>query len=265
MPPLPSSTNKIDQLVSSPSIQRGTEFRRTSASDISSVGAGTPLGWQTSETTPSGLTVRVPAASTPGSSGKRRGRPVGSVNKIKTPEDRSPKRRGRPVGSTNRPSSLRKSHVPPEDGLRVFVEPGKAKETGSVKTYLDPNDDEAESEGHERSSSKRPKRWSEESPPQPSSPVYQVYPCQWEDCVAELHNLDTLRKHVFKLHAKTSHACRWHGCAVEEEATESLEALQNHLEKDHFGPLAWRLGDGPRIEGGSDGESLASVREIARL
>ena len=271
---LPGSANKIDQLVSSPSTQRATEFRKNSVGDLSSVdaGASTPLSWQTAETTPSGLAVQVAATSTPGSSGRRRGRPPGPGRIFRTPMDAGPRRRGRPFGSTNKPSSLRKSHVPPEDGLRVFVEPSPAKESSCVKTYLDPNDVDDEAEGgagyHERASSKRPKRWSEDSPPQPSSPVYHVYACEWGSCCAELHNLETLRKHVFKLHANKTgeYACRWQGCEEEDDdAMESVEALKGHLEKAHFVPLAWRLGDGPRTEEGSDGESFASVREIARL
>ena len=281
MPPTFSvSKNRIDQL-SSPYAQTASSIRRTPTTNAIDAAAATPVSWQTSQTTPSGLTVRVPT-STPGSRGKRRGRPLGSLNRPKD-EDATPKRRGRPVGSVNKSSSLRKAHAPPKDGLKVLVEPSSTNSNYGVKIYRDPNDsdgaavdieDEANgdvgADAHERSSSKRAKRCNQASPPPPSEPVYQVYRCEWQGCSAELHNLDTLRKHVFKLHYQEGD-CKWADCggligveAGEEEA-ESFEHLRHHLERVHLRPLAWTLGDGPRVEkGGSDGERSASVQVVER-
>lgn len=49
------------------------------------------------------------------------------------------------------------------------------------------------------------------------SPSYQIYKCHWENCPAELHNLDTLRKHVHKQHRERlgqgpPYPCRWADC-----------------------------------------------------
>ena len=181
-------------------------------------------------------------------------------------------------------SSLWKAHVPPEDGLKVFVEPSSANASSGVRTYHDPNDsdgatvdieDEANgdvgADAQHRSSSKRAKRWNQASPPPPSEPVYQIYRCEWRGCGAELHNLETLRKHVFKLHHREGD-CKWEGCegmiGIEagEEEGESFERLRGHLEVQHLRPLAWKLGDGPRVERGegSDGERSASVQVVER-
>jgi len=92
-----------------------------------------------------------------------------------------------------------------------------------------------------------------------------VYKCQWQNCTAELHNLETLRKHVDKLHGKVAaHGgwdCLWRGCGekvtVRDKAS-GQDKIQHqhldfsdrnrwteHLEIRHFGPLAWTKGDGP--------------------
>ncbi|KAK5136628.1 hypothetical protein LTR08_002642 [Meristemomyces frigidus] len=96
-------------------------------------------------------------------------------------------------------------------------------------------------------------------------PKYQVWMCKWEGCRAELHNLETLKKHVVKLHGKPTeeggmYECLWQGC---EAATElaggkgkgrasgvaefaSMEGWVGHVDQAHLQPVAWELGDGPR-------------------
>ncbi|PVI08539.1 hypothetical protein DM02DRAFT_5167 [Periconia macrospinosa] len=92
-------------------------------------------------------------------------------------------------------------------------------------------------------------------------PGYKSFKCKWQGCVAELHNLETLRKHVFKVHRKESPSgmleCSWNDCAdvashdplsnmrIESAKTFARESdWQEHLVQTHFQPLAWTFGDG---------------------
>ena len=82
-------------------------------------------------------------------------------------------------------------------------------------------------------------------PPPPTS--FQVYACQWQNCQAELHNLDTLRKHVLKLHVPYSISCMWRGCTFEGHLPASQ--LFQHIKKAHLNSIAWKQGDGPLVIG----------------
>lgn len=100
-----------------------------------------------------------------------------------------------------------------------------------------------------------------ESPLQ--EPKYQVYKCMWVDCKAELHSLETLKKHVVKFHGHPDsdglHTCLWQGCQARSvdssrngkakarsAAFSDIEHWINHVDKEHLQPIAWELGDGPR-------------------
>jgi hypothetical protein len=94
---------------------------------------------------------------------------------------------------------------------------------------------------------------------------YQSYKCEWHNCKAELHNLETLKKHVHKVHRKENVdavlECHWADCAIrvashdamtnmrierhEPRSFHSAMEWQEHLEQTHFSPLSWQLGDGP--------------------
>jgi hypothetical protein len=97
-------------------------------------------------------------------------------------------------------------------------------------------------------------------------PHYQVYACGWDGCRAELHNLDTLKKHVIKLHGKPSadngFECDWAYCNLAGTSTDhrgrqqkrddqdparfaTIEQWVQHIDKAHLQPVAWKLGDGP--------------------
>ncbi|KAK3114001.1 hypothetical protein LTR53_008105 [Teratosphaeriaceae sp. CCFEE 6253] len=98
-------------------------------------------------------------------------------------------------------------------------------------------------------------------------PEYQVWKCRWRECGAELHNLDTLKKHVVKLHGRAGEdrqfECLWEGCrgggeagkgkgkarVEEEEGVAMFPDLTRwlaHVNELHLQPVAWELGDGPR-------------------
>lgn len=96
-------------------------------------------------------------------------------------------------------------------------------------------------------------------------PQYQSYKCKWLNCKADLHNLDTLKKHIFKVHRKeTPHNtldCLWDDCGKEVTNFDPLTNMRlerhqpysfdlesnwrSHIQQSHFDPLSWELGDGP--------------------
>ncbi|CAG8222993.1 unnamed protein product [Penicillium salamii] len=74
---------------------------------------------------------------------------------------------------------------------------------------------------------------------------YQVFACQWESCVAELHNLDALRGHLVKIHVPHHLVCKWKGC---ENSTPMAAAdMYAHVSNEHISKIAWKLGDGPVV------------------
>ncbi|KAF5851327.1 hypothetical protein GGP41_004153 [Bipolaris sorokiniana] len=81
--------------------------------------------------------------------------------------------------------------------------------------------------------------------------VFQSYKCKWLNCKAELHNMDTLKKHVFKVHRKDTVGntlnCLWDDC-IKDTHSPSFDLESNwrsHVQQAHFDPLLWELGDGP--------------------
>ncbi|KAF4549152.1 Hypothetical protein D9617_23g005670 [Elsinoe fawcettii] len=152
------------------------------------------------------------------------------------------KRRGRPVG------------------WRKAIHSKEAQGLGSSgpSTQRPKSNVPSEMKKRGRPSQKRPDE--EERAP---SPHYNIYHCRWEDCRAELHNLDTLRKHVLKIHGApipNIYACRWRSCNTSRSTTTdtkgkapasrheflSINSWMSHIEKTHLLPLAQTLGDGPR-------------------
>ncbi|KAK3721391.1 hypothetical protein LTR37_003267 [Vermiconidia calcicola] len=103
----------------------------------------------------------------------------------------------------------------------------------------------------------KPKQQSQEPGQTQVEPKYQVYKCEWAGCKSKLHNLDTLKKHILKVHGKSrascggwkeEYDCLWKNCrAAGEEATfGDIEGWIGHVDQEHLKPIAWRLGDGPR-------------------
>jgi hypothetical protein len=97
-------------------------------------------------------------------------------------------------------------------------------------------------------------------------PKFIPFLCEWKNCKAELHNLDTLRRHIFTVHNKNQSSrevlCQWAKCGshdvVRDKITlaktmvhkpydfNSIESWKDHTERNHLIPLAWHMGDGPR-------------------
>ncbi|KAL2869193.1 putative C2H2 finger domain protein [Aspergillus lucknowensis] len=82
------------------------------------------------------------------------------------------------------------------------------------------------------------------SPPAPT-PSYPVFACGWGNCQMELHSLDLLKKHLFKVHVSYSMVCGWKGCAF--TGTMPAAELMKHVKQKHLDSLAWKLGDGPAV------------------
>jgi hypothetical protein len=96
-------------------------------------------------------------------------------------------------------------------------------------------------------------------------PQYQSFRCKWQNCKAELHNFETLKRHVHKIHRKETLGgilkCLWGDCgrevtSVEQKTNISVEKQKpftfsednkwrEHLDNKHFSPMLWELGDGP--------------------
>lgn len=103
------------------------------------------------------------------------------------------------------------------------------------------------------------------SPSVAAGPKFESFKCSWYNCKAELHNLDTLKKHVHKVHRKETVRgtlqCLWGNCGREVTQFDTDSGMQiqkhtpfsfndesqwqNHIKKFHFDPVSWELGDGP--------------------
>ena len=225
------------------------------------------------------LAVRIPGMTpSPLQSGeasqKRRGRPPGSANKSSITQlthergpENGPRPRGRPPGSkTGTPTrgrpSMRKQAVSnrttvPPDGIGVIL-PSRSPSTSS----------QALSHVEERSPKREGKKGRGRPSQRATSPSFQVFNCRWQGCEAKLHNLETLRKHVFKLHGKRARLgddedvgeeteakvpCLWAGCEQDgifsstsgPRRFASKDDWKHHIEKKHMEAIAWELGDGP--------------------
>jgi len=207
-------------------------------------------------------------------------------NKDDTDDDKGKKRRGRPPGSKNRKpqSSERRAEgrftVPTRPKYSADTTPARSalRNTSTplrdqpFAVIIDPtahntNLRRSESQRKRKSESRDPSRRTRGRPSAASraEPTYKVYECQWKDCKAELHNLETLRKHVRKVHrAKAAFGgipCLWAGCGkvsfVQDRKTGrhnrvhqyldfgTEELWDQHMDKKHLEPFAWDLGDGP--------------------
>lgn len=86
-------------------------------------------------------------------------------------------------------------------------------------------------------------------------PKYVPFMCEWKACKAELQNMETLRRHVRKLHGlgKGDLVCRWGQCGRQEQAQGqeqrfTPEGFHEHMERRHLLPFVWYVGDGVRNE-----------------
>jgi hypothetical protein len=82
----------------------------------------------------------------------------------------------------------------------------------------------------------------------PPTPSFVPFLCEWENCVAELHNLETLRTHILTVHKKQqppgSWNCLWNKCTESGFVTKT--EWQLHINDTHLVPFSWHMGDGPK-------------------
>lgn len=117
------------------------------------------------------------------------------------------------------------------------------------------------------------------------NPQYQSYKCKWQNCSAELHNLETLKKHIYKVHRKMTLRgtleCLWDDCGREVTNHEPKTKLMTerylplafldektwheHIDQTHLGPLSWQLGDGPASGLSGKENTLSKKIEIEML
>lgn len=74
---------------------------------------------------------------------------------------------------------------------------------------------------------------------------YPVFACQWEGCVAELHNIQSLQTHIVKNHVPHHLICKWEGC--DNKIHMAAAAMFSHVSGQHISKMAWKLGDGPLV------------------
>ncbi|KAI1179776.1 hypothetical protein F4777DRAFT_531955 [Nemania sp. FL0916] len=96
-----------------------------------------------------------------------------------------------------------------------------------------------------------------------STPDYTPYKCEWATsndsrekepliCPAELHNLDTLRKHVLLVHGRMDPLeCQFASCKGCDfpPKFKTKDEFMEHMEKKHFAAYLWRLGEGYQNNG----------------
>ena len=217
-----------------------------------------------------------------------RGRPPGSGRKRVTegneadtptqPQSSEPRRRGRPRGSKN--SGPRRSAKP--QGSQTTSTPGGVgssigyatrPSSGGVAVVINsrpPTDTTPQAQAQQ---GKPALSGSRKGGLVRRSIGHKVYRCRWNDCPYELHNLQTLRKHVHKhreQYADGPFPCCWADCGTinlareetderqderEEEREEELIPLEfntasdweKHMDAKHLEKIAWEMGDGPSV------------------
>ena len=114
---------------------------------------------------------------------------------------------------------------------------------------------------------KYPQAPEEIDPVDPAEPRFVPFICEWNDCPAELHNLDTLAAHLITVHLKKQSSagpliCLWRNCCQKNKAMnndgslkvfdkgvefKTKEEWRNHV-KLHLDHVARWQGDGPQTE-----------------
>lgn len=164
----------------------------------------------------------------------QRATPTTQKSQSRPPATEPPKRRGRPVGwrPGMGPYSARADFT---SGRSPPPRPKRSAATAAAVRG-----------GMPRRRGRRPAR-----PPRAIyerlKPKFVSFICEWQGCVAELQNLETLRRHVHSVHG-ASEICLWGKCARGRlpRSLPSHEAFDSHMETVHLGPFSWHAGDGPR-------------------
>ncbi|KAM3512281.1 hypothetical protein MY11210_004065 [Beauveria gryllotalpidicola] len=157
-----------------------------------------------------------------------------AITEPPTTEDEPPRRnRGRPKGSR---AGMSYGQMPGGAGSRSVVHIGRSGRQKHIPNY----------------SLKRRRRTDRRTPRElyhALKPTFTGFLCEWSGCKANLHNMDTLRRHVDAIHLKPreQHCCLWGKCGEQSVARQvNGVALATHLEQAHLVPMTWHVGDGPK-------------------
>ena len=243
----PADTPEQQSLQSSPFIQDSSKVLGTIPADLSRFAYSSPYTAQANPTTSNASN-----SSTPATASKRKGRPLGAKNKQVRPDKGIPKKPKAPsmgatpstaearplheevagkttpfeissIGKPNTPvptrprintntpsrqSGLRYSisAMTPTDGIAVVI-PSRSPSVVVVTPQASVR------KGRPKMAEDRSEDHSNISPS--SVPAYTMHRCHWENCPAELHNLETLKKHVKKHRRAVDgvYSCLWAGCS----------------------------------------------------
>lgn len=257
--PIGSTTTTEQQpSQSSPLTQDVNKASGASSTDLSRFAYNGPNTGQTNM-----MASNASGSSTPATTLKRKGRPPGAKNKQVRPDKGIPKKRktlsigatpsaleeealdekptGKPMlfgtpsmesspvptrprintATPSRPSGLRNSisAITPTDGIAVVI-PSRSPSVVVVTPQA------SAKRGRPKKAEDRSEEGSNVSPS--SAPTYTMYPCRWANCPAELHNLETLKKHV-KKHRRDSdgvYPCLWAGCS------DSSNPISNNMQSE---------------------------------
>jgi hypothetical protein len=217
-----------------PSLLRHASTPRLPVGTVSTPGSGASFAIVIGSSPPKGFAS--PAFASPSTTKKKLGRPF--KNPHATPAQPITKKRGRPFRTPEAAAKAAKAastgHLPPKRG-RPFKYPQEPEHIAPVI---------------------------------PPEPTFVSFVCEWRNCPAELHNLDTLRAHLLTVHLKKQPrhgplVCLWKGCeertVLDLETGESSvldkgvkfdtkEEWQSHVEKAHLDYVARWQGDGPKTE-----------------
>lgn len=220
-----------------PRAQNVGSMMNTNTADLSRFAYNSPSTAQTDLTT-----LNASSSSTPGSVTKRKGRPPGAKNKQVRPDKGIPKKTktlivgqtpsaakaktsdkeivgntppvgnfsvGKPsapipTATPSTPSGLRHSIsvMTPTDGIAVVI-PSRSPSVVIVTPQASAKKGETK-KAEDLSNGTRS-----------SAPSYTMYRCRWENCPAELHSLETLKKHVRKHRRAIDdvYPCLWADCS----------------------------------------------------
>ena len=234
---------------SSPPVQDESKVSGASSTDLSQFAYSSPYTGQTDM-----IASKASNSGTPATASKRKGRPPGAKNKQVRPDKGIPKKRNtfamdtapstskekaldeeageKTTLSLSRRSPIEKpnSHAPTRpridtttpsrpSGLRNSI--SAMTPTNGIAVVIPSRSPSAVLVTPQASAKKgRPKKADDRSEDgfnmSPSSaPTYTMYPCQWENCPAELHNLETLKKHAKKHRRSVDgvYPCLWADCS----------------------------------------------------
>lgn len=125
------------------------------------------------------------------------------------------------------PSGLRNA-MTPTDGIAVVIQSRSPSVAPSQPASTTPR------RGRPSIHNNSPKK-----DPTPAKPSYSIFKCQWDNCPAKLHNLETLRKHVRKhksgkTYEREGYPCLWRNCYSDHASIPHLPDVNEGGQKERL-------------------------------